>query len=274
MSWSVSSFNKRLSFVRLLAIIRSSATTNKSGMEMPSFRPSNWFLAMTSTSSRWLLVRLFNTRPMLTLEETSTVKGSAQFGGWSNLPLSSTSKLSMVCTSSRQKLKSFSISLLHATCDHRLSTDATSHTSGPETNVPKAAWCPGGKASRLCTTKTSGTLSRASSTAATKASRDPMPRCCPRLANSWRRKLGNEALASNPSRLQTSRFWLCSSSAKASRSRHLEPTPSKSRLNPIFNRRNHRSFEVAKISSTPRLVADAARRHSLAVPPCANMSFS
>ena len=32
-------FVHRLSFVRLLAIIRSSATANKSGIEMPSFRP-------------------------------------------------------------------------------------------------------------------------------------------------------------------------------------------------------------------------------------------
>lgn len=44
---------------------------------------------MTSTSSRCPFVRLFSTKPMLTLLVTSTEKGSHQLGGSAKRPESS-----------------------------------------------------------------------------------------------------------------------------------------------------------------------------------------
>mmetsp|Transcript_103196 Transcript_103196/g.266799 ORF Transcript_103196/g.266799 Transcript_103196/m.266799 type:complete len:232 (-) Transcript_103196:952-1647(-) len=141
-SWSRSSFSRLLSFVALDAIMWSVAMPRSLLVEMPVRPPfSSWCLAMTSTSSRWLRVRLRSTRPRLALAALVFVaSGSDQMGRPSRWrACASASWPSRVCTSSTQKLKSFKQPGCQLKDAQMLSTEATRCTPGAAARPASAA---------------------------------------------------------------------------------------------------------------------------------------
>mmetsp|Transcript_26922 Transcript_26922/g.78068 ORF Transcript_26922/g.78068 Transcript_26922/m.78068 type:complete len:205 (+) Transcript_26922:755-1369(+) len=142
-----------------------------------------------------------------------------------------------------------------------LSTDATRCTPGVAANNERAAWCPGGRQSKLSTTRDRGrsrseSARRAAANAATSASVE-----CPTRSTSGC-NCSRAARRQSVSDRRASKAWMRTtaaphgsntSSMKMSNSRFFDPTPFTKTEKPSCNWRSHAC--VAAFSSGVRLAA-------------------